>query len=60
MRGLADELAEGRTTGAEVVLVGPDEDFLAGPGSNLLDPAVRPEAADLGARFGRAVAAAHP
>lgn len=59
MRGLADELAEVRTTGAEVVLIGPDEDYLAGPGANALDPAVRPEAADLGERFGRAVAAAH-
>jgi NTE family protein len=57
MRGLEDELAEVRTTGAEVVLVGPDEEYLAGPGGNALDPAARPEAADLGDRFGRAVAA---
>ncbi|NMO93606.1 patatin-like phospholipase family protein [Actinomycetospora sp. TBRC 11914] len=59
MRGLEDEIAEVRGTGAEVVVVGPDEDYLAGPGANALDPAVRAEAADLGDRFGRAVAAAH-
>jgi NTE family protein len=58
MRGLEDELAELRTTGAEVVLIGPDEEYLAGPGGNALDPAGRPEAADLGDRFGRAVVAA--
>ncbi len=60
LRGLEEELAEVRTTGADVVLVGPDEEFLAGPGAHALDPAVRPEAADLGDRFGRALAAAHP
>jgi hypothetical protein len=59
MRGLEDEIAEVRTTGAEIVVVGPDEAYLAGPGANALDPAVRGEAADLGDRFGRAVAAEH-
>jgi NTE family protein len=60
VRGMADELAEVRATGAEVVLVGPDDDYLAGPGAAALDPAGRAEAADLGDRFGRTVAAAHP
>jgi NTE family protein len=60
MRGLEDELAEVRSTGADVVLIGPDEEYLAGPGAAALDPAGRAEAADLGERFGRAIAAAHP
>lgn len=60
LRGLDDELAEVRTTGADVVLIGPDEEYLAGPGAAALDPAGRAEAADLGERIGRAVAAAHP
>jgi NTE family protein len=60
LRGLEDELAEVRTTGADVVVVGPDEEYLAGPGAAALDPAGRAAAADLGDRFGRAVAAAHP
>jgi NTE family protein len=60
VRGLEDELAEVRATGAEVVLIGPDDDYLAGPGAAALDPAGRAEAAALGERFGRAVAAAHP
>lgn len=59
MRGLDDELDEVRRTGAEVVVVGPDEAYLAGPGATALDPAVRAEAADLGERFGRAVADRH-
>lgn len=60
VRGLEEEIAEVRATGAEVVLVGPDDDYLAGPGAAALDPAGRAEAADLGERFGRSVAAAHP
>ncbi len=59
IRGLEDELAEVRATGAEVVVLGPDEDYAAGPGAAALDPAVRPEAADLGDRFGRSAAAGH-
>ncbi len=60
LRGIDEELTELRGTGAEVVLIGPDDEYLAGPGAAALDPASRPEAADLGDRFGRAVAAAHP
>ena len=60
LRGLEDELAEVRTTGADVVVIGPDEEYLAGPGAAALDPAGRAAAADLGDRFGRAIAAAHP
>ncbi len=60
LRGVEDELAEVRTTGADVVLIGPDDEYLAGPGAAALDPAGRAEAADLGDRFGRAIAAAHP
>ena len=33
LRGLADELAEVRSTGAEIVVIGPDEKYLAGPGA---------------------------
>lgn len=59
IRGLADELAQVRATGTEVIVIGPDDEYLAGPGARALDPAVRAEAADLGDRFGRAAAVAH-
>ena len=59
LRGLDDELADVRSTGAEVIVIGPDEDYLAGPGAAALDPAGRPAAADLGDTLGRTVAAAH-
>ncbi|MDL5154347.1 patatin-like phospholipase family protein [Actinomycetospora termitidis] len=53
VRGLDDELDELRAAGTEVTVIGPDPEYLAGPGSAALDPAGRPAAADLGYRLGR-------
>ncbi|WP_018332952.1 patatin-like phospholipase family protein [Actinomycetospora chiangmaiensis] len=58
-RPLDDELAELRAGGAELVVIGPDADYLAGPGQTALDPAGRPAAADLGYRFGRSIGEDH-
>ncbi|WP_433801332.1 patatin-like phospholipase family protein [Actinomycetospora sp. CA-084318] len=55
VRALDDELADLRGTGAEIVVVGPDPEYLAGPGRAALDPAGRPAAADLGYRLGRTI-----
>ncbi|MCD2188639.1 patatin-like phospholipase family protein [Actinomycetospora soli] len=55
LRSLDDELADLRTTGAGITVVGPDPDYLAGPGRAALDPAGRSAAADLGYRLGRTI-----
>ena len=39
--------------GAEVTVIGPDEEYLAGPGASPLDPDGRPAAAEAGRRFAR-------
>lgn len=57
-RGLEDEVAGLRAAGSRVVVVGPDPDYLAGPGASPLDPAGRSAAAIAGDRFGRLVDAA--
>ena len=58
-RSLDDELADLRGTGAEIVVIGPDAEYLAGPGRAALDPAGRSASAELGERLGRSVAVDH-
>lgn len=55
---LDDEVTALRAGGTEVVVLGPDPDYLAGPGQRSLDPAGRPEAAHLGDAYGRRAATA--
>jgi NTE family protein len=51
--GLDHEVAVLREAGADVTIVGPDADYLAGPGAQPLDPAGRPASASAGDRFAR-------
>jgi NTE family protein len=55
MRGFDDELAAVRSAGTDVVVVGPDPEYLAGPGRAALDPAGRRASAELGDRLGRSL-----